>query len=68
MASAAGFIQALPEQYHTLAGDLGNKLSGGQVRRLALEKLIKFLSFLLALDVVCQSGDCFLKLIDNCLI
>ncbi len=40
MAQADAFIEALPDGYHTLVGDAGARLSGGQCQRLALARAL----------------------------
>ena len=50
LANAAAFIEALPEQYDTLAGDGGIGLSGGQRQRLDLARALVRRSPLLLLD------------------
>ncbi|OUI99147.1 thiol reductant ABC exporter subunit CydD [Acetobacter sp. DsW_54] len=40
LADALGFIEALPEGFETHIGERGSRLSGGQVRRLALARAL----------------------------
>ncbi len=50
MASAAEFIDRLPEGYDTLVGEMGVGLSGGQIQRLALARAFLKGSRVLVLD------------------
>lgn len=56
-ASAHDFIQALPNGYHTTAGERGNQLSGGQKQRIALARLLLQQPAVLLLDEATSALD-----------
>ncbi|MBD5530027.1 MAG: ABC transporter ATP-binding protein [Lachnospiraceae bacterium] len=56
-ANAAGFIDELPQKYDTLAGERGQRLSGGQIQRVSIARAILKGAPILILDEATSALD-----------
>lgn len=57
MANAADFIERMPEQYDTLVGERGVKLSGGEKQRVAIARAMLSRAPILVLDEATSALD-----------